>query len=127
MRLRPDDPRLAWPGAVSLHRTDAWVQPWRIPHDQRALFPPDALLERAAMPAGVRLAFRSDATAVAGDVEPYPESSPIDLCCDGVVVGSAGLTAPDGQVASFRFDGLPPGVKTIELWLLQFGEFRLRA
>ena len=42
-------------GAVSLEMADGWVQPWRIPHEERALYPPDALRERAAMPAGVRL------------------------------------------------------------------------
>jgi hypothetical protein len=123
MRISPTDDRLSWPGAISLQQGDGWVQPWRIPYEERALFPPDALRERAAMPAGVRLTFRSDTTFVAGEVEPQAESSPIDCCCDGAVVGSAELA----DRRSFRFDGLPAGEKTIELWLPQFGEFRLRA
>ena len=122
MRISPTDPRLAWPGAISLHRTEAWVQPWRLPFDDLALFPPDALRERAAMPAGVRLAFRTDSPFVAGEVEPRAESSPIDCVCDGVVVGSVELA----DRSAFRFDGLPAGTKTLELWLPQFGEFRLR-
>jgi hypothetical protein len=122
MRVRPDDPRLGWPGAISLRREADWVQPWRLPYDRRGLFPPDALLERAAMPAGVRIRFRSDATAVAGEVEPQPEMAPIDICCDGARVGSVEMAGR----GSFRFDGLPPGPKTVELWLPQFGELRLR-
>ena len=34
--LRSDDPRLTWQGSVSLERTDGWVMPWRIPHEEQA-------------------------------------------------------------------------------------------
>ena len=74
------------------------------------------------MPAGVRISFRSDTETVAGSVVAAVESSPIDLYCDGKVHGSAALEGRDG----FRFDGLPPGEKLVELWLPQHGEFRLR-
>ena len=121
--LRPDDPRLTWQGAISLQRTDGWVMPWRIPYEDRELFPPDALRERSAMPAGVRIAFHSDTATVAGQIEPYPETSLLDLYCDGRFHGSVELA---GQ-ASFAFQDLPPGEKLIELWLPQFGEFRLKA
>lgn len=123
MILRPDDDQLSWPGAVSLHRTDAWVQPWRLPYATRELFPPDLLCERAAMPAGVRLAFRSDTTRLIGIIEPRTDLSPIDLCCDGAFIGSVALAGEE----RFAFAELPPGEKLIELWLPQFGEFRLRA
>lgn len=119
--VQPDDPRLTWSGAISLQRTAEWVMPWRIPYEERALFPPDALRERAAMPAGVRLAFRSDTTWLRGAVVPFPEASNLDLCCDGQVIGSASLDNAD----HFAFDDLPAGEKLIELWLPQFGEFRL--
>lgn len=121
--LRADDPRLAWPGAVSLQRTDEWVMPWRLPWAERALFPPDELLGRAAMPAGVRLVLRSDTALVAGTIESHPEATQIDLCCDGRPLGSVALAGRD----RFRFSNLPDGDKLIELWLPQFGEFRLRA
>ena len=70
LQIRPDDPNLTWQGAISLQRADAWVMPWRIPYNNRALFPPDALQERATMPAGVRLSFYSDTQIVAGYVDP---------------------------------------------------------
>lgn len=122
LSIRHDDPRLGWPGAVSLQRTGDWTMPWRLPHAERDLFPPAALVARAAMPAGVRLAFRSDTTTVAGTLAPAPASAPLDLCCDGTLVASADLA----DRAAFRFAGLPPGDKALELWLPQFGEFRLR-
>ena len=40
LQIRPDDPNLTWQGAISLQRADAWVMPWRIPYNNRALFPP---------------------------------------------------------------------------------------
>ena len=121
--LSPDDPRITWQGAISLQHTDGWVMPWRIPHEDRGLFPPDALQERAAMPAGVRISFHSNTSTVAGQVESYPEAALLDLFCDGQFHGSVELAGQE----SFVFQDLPPGEKLIELWLPQFGEFRLRA
>ena len=120
--IHGDHPGLTWQGAISFDRNDQWVMPWRIPYDQRSLFPPDALRERAAMPAGIRISFYSDTEVLGGLVEPAEESSPIDLYCDGRFFGSAGLEGNE----SFRFVGLPGSRKLIELWLPQHGEFRLR-
>ena len=122
--LRPDDPRLTWQGAVSLECTDGWVMPWRIPQADRALFPPDdGLPLRASMPAGVRIAFRSDTTRVAGRLADAVDRAPLDLCCDGELVATAPLAGRD----AFAFEDLPPGEKLVELWLPQTGEFRLAA
>jgi hypothetical protein len=125
-QVRPDDARLNWQGAISFDDTDQWRMPWRIPFDDRSLFPPDAMRDRAAMPAGVRISCHSDTQVLAGSVEiPVPladEASGIDLYCDGHFQGSLPL---EGQ-SSFRFEGLPAGEKLIELWLPQHGEFRLR-
>ena len=121
--LRPDDPRLTWQGAVSLERTDQWVMPWRIPFEDRGLYPPDALRERAAFPSGVRIAFVSDTTEVAGRVEPDADEGALDLFCNGEMLGSEPLAGRD----EFRFDGLPPREKVVELWLPLFARFRLRS
>ena len=96
--LQPDDPRLTWQGIVSLERTDEWAAPWRLPHQARGLFPPERLQERAQMPAGVRIAFASDTTTISGEIlDADPESSPIDLCCDGQLVA----TAESGRTIQF--------------------------
>src|ERR1041385_4247753 len=110
--VRPDDPRLAWQGHVSLHRTDEWVMPWRLPYEQRALFPPQALQDRAAMPAGVRIVFRSDTRIVSGRIAP-PSGGILDLIGDGQLLASAPLAGQE----QFRFEGLPAGEKQLELWL----------
>jgi len=115
------DPRLAWPGAVSVQHTPDWSLPWRVPYHQVDLFPPVELQARTVMPAGVRLAFRSDTRTVAGAFLPVPEMAAIDLCCDGELIATIPL---DGRDA-FLFDNLPAGEKVIELWLPQFGEFKL--
>jgi len=124
LELSPDDPRITWQGIASLERGEDWIAPWRVPYHERALYYPDRLQERLAMPAGARIAFYSDTTLVAGQLaRPDPESSPIDLCCDGRLVDSQPLASREG----FCFDSLPAGEKLVELWLPQFGVFRLRS
>ena len=121
-KVRPDDPRLTWQGTISFNDTKNWRMPWRIPYEQLALFPPDALRERAAMPAGVRISCYSDTEFIEGLVEPSEEASSIDLYCDGEFSGSVEYAGQN----SFRFDSLPAGEKLLELWLPQHAEFRLR-
>lgn len=95
--------------------------PWRIPFEDKNLFAGE-LVERAAMPAGVRLRFSSNSSLVHGYCESVPERSPIDLVIDGKLVGSA----ETADRSEFRFDGLGDDSKLFELWLPQFGEFRFK-
>ena len=122
MQLKPETPQLTWQGAVSLQETEVGVMPWRTPHSSHVLFP-EPLLERSAMPAGVRISFRSNTTLVSGNIAPQKESGMLDLCCDGEVVASLDLAEKD----AFAFENLPDGEKLIELWLPQFGRFQLRS
>ena len=142
LRLAPDDPRLTWHGVVSFESGAGWRAPWRLPYADRVLYPPGL---QPAMPYGGRLTLRSDTTVFAGRVVPvdldalapadHPardvlhrllgpclaEASAIDLYGDGALVGSAALAGRD----AFRFDGLAPGAKRLELWLPQLAPFRL--
>lgn len=120
-RFSPADERLGWAGALSVEHGPHWVRPWRLPRVDRDLFA-DALVEQAVMPAGVRLTFRSDTTLLAGQVEFRDDLSPVDLFLDGEFAGSHPM---DGR-SSFAFSDLPARTKLVELWLPQFGEFRLR-
>ena len=122
MQLKPDAPQLTWQGAVSLQKTEGGIMPWRTPHSSHVLFP-EPLLERSAMPAGVRISFRSNTTWVSGNIAPQKESGMLDLCCDGEVIASLDLAQKD----TFAFENLPDGEKLIELWLPQFGRFQLRS
>ena len=121
MQLKPDAPQLTWQGVVSLQKTEDWLMPWRTPHPMHVLFP-EPLLERSAMPAGVRVSFQSNTTQISGNIVPQNESGMLDLCCDGEVIDSIDLKQKD----SFAFTGLSDGEKLIELWLPQFGKFQLR-
>lgn len=98
-------------------------RPWRLPYSRIGLFPTEALRGPAAMCAGVRIAFGTDSTTVAGQV-PTPVDvalSPVDLVVDGEPIRST----PVGSDGWFRFSGLPAGRKTVEIWLPQYGDFRL--
>lgn len=122
MQLKPDHSHLSWQGAISLQKTADAVMPWRTPHPMHLLFP-EPLLERAAMPAGVRVSFRSNTTRVTGSIVPQSESGMLDLCCDSEFVESLDLTGRD----NFVFGNLAAQEKLIELWLPQYGQFHLRS
>lgn len=129
--LSLSDSRLSWAGANSIEQSDEWAMPWRINHNQRTLFHP-SLVERAAMPAGVRLTFQSETTSIAGVVDVNSDVPQIDVVCDGELVETLELSGCDEfqmdhfQTSNFRCDKLPAGNKTVELWLPHFGQVRLR-
>jgi lysophospholipase L1-like esterase len=134
LTLAPDDSRLRWYGAISFERGEGWIKPWRIPFEQRLLFgrisPPDMLLSRAAMSAGVRIAFHSDTEMLAAQLEPLAsdafaveqaQAARIDVCCDGVLLASIPLL----DRTEFAVDDLPRGDKLVEVWLPEYREIRL--
>ena len=121
MHLKPDSPNLNWQGVVSVEKTGEALMPWRTPHEKHVLFP-EPLLERSAMPAGVRISFRSNTTHISGSIVEQRDSGMLDLCCNGEFTASSDLRGKN----SFVFENLPDKDKLIELWLPQFGRFQLR-
>lgn len=121
MHLNPNHPSLNWQGTVSLQETAEWTMPWRTPHAEHVLFP-EPLLERSAMPAGVRISFSSDTTRVAGSIVPQHDVGKLELCCDGEFIDATDLAGRD----TFAFEELASEMKLIELWLPQYGVFQLR-
>ncbi len=112
-------------GAVSLERGEAWVKPWRLPVAEKALFAPDdALPPRAEMPAGVRLRFATDARTLQLEVAPFPEPRSFDVTSEGKLLASVRI---DSGAMLVTFDALPPGTRTLELWLPPFGPVTLHA
>ena len=105
-------------GAVSFEKGDGWIKPWRIRFDRRCLFPGNygPYLNPAGWPAGVRLRFSTNSTAVSVGLVPSREARPFDLTIDGELIQTA-LVRPNHDVAVF--DNLPVGQKTIEIWLPQ--------
>ena len=119
--IAASDLRLTWPGAISTEMTDDRVMPWRIPYVERNLFAKE-LVEKAAMPAGVRIRFQSNTSSIEGFCNSFPERSQVDLLIDGGYVASA-VTQ---NKTTFRFEDLGSATKTVELWLPQVGEFRFK-
>ncbi len=120
-------------GAVSIQRGDGWLKPWRLPWEQRALFPApdDSLMMRAAMPSGVRLRFETNATRLKLTFDPLPgvpegcerDAFHIDLTQDGELLVSAAVKPGEGEAV---FEDLSGEVKTLEMWLLPEAPMQIR-
>ncbi|GAA3641264.1 SGNH/GDSL hydrolase family protein [Microbacterium awajiense] len=128
-------------GAVEIERTSRGILPHRLPAWARAQVPDTFMVQTAAESAGIRLAFRTEATTIELDVSarrmapdvdfPLPPSV-YELTAEGAVVAASGAVAGsrylfsfenpsgrvvDGPAATVRFEGLPPGDAAYELWL----------
>ncbi|GAA4431764.1 SGNH/GDSL hydrolase family protein [Georgenia halophila] len=123
-RIRGDDARLTWDGVISVEHTPSGTRGWRLPHERIDLFPDGDLAQRAAMQAGVRVRLGTDARTVVGraTVAGLADEARVDAVVGNELVASASVT-PQGD---FVLDDLPAGDESIEVWLPQFGEFRLR-
>ncbi|EDY47624.1 conserved hypothetical protein [Streptomyces clavuligerus] len=128
-------------GALDLERTARGVLPHRLPARARAQCDDGTLTMSEAQPSGVRLVFRTRATAIELDTVPtkrvYTGAPPrpdgvYDLRVDGRPAGqgsvSGGNTVTidlatwaaehrEGPVGTLRFEGLRDGVKDVEIWL----------
>src|SRR5690606_3534783 len=85
-------------GQISLEHGDGWVKPWRVPFEDRALFPPDAINRRSEQAAGVRLRFASETKGVTLTFLPYKEDARFACVSDGEVVGVADVSEGEEQV-----------------------------
>ncbi len=128
-------------GVLELERTEDGVLPHRLPGWARAQAADPQILKAESQPSGVRLAFRTSATAIEletfrsivnfGGVPPRP-TGVIQLVVDGVTTGedatsggastvidlSTGVpTTTVGPTHTTRFDGLAPEPKHVEIWL----------
>ncbi|WP_043619096.1 SGNH/GDSL hydrolase family protein [Nonomuraea candida] len=128
-------------GALDLERTERGVLPHRLPARARAQCADPQLVMAESQPTGVRLAFRTRATAVELDAlrtsrvfrgaPPRPDGV-YDLLLDGRLTAQAGVSGGDtitvdlatgaaehrpGPPGTVRFTGLPDRVKDVEIWL----------
>lgn len=128
-------------GALDVERTERGVLPHRLPARARAQNTDGQLAMAESQPSGVRLAFRTRATAVELDtvptkrvyagVPPRPDGV-YELLIDGRhsgrgsvpggntlaidMVAQTAETRP-GHPGTLRFDGLPERPKDVEIWL----------
>ncbi|MFJ3197802.1 GDSL-type esterase/lipase family protein [Streptomyces griseoviridis] len=128
-------------GALDVERTAHGLLPHRLPARARAQFHDPQLAMAESQPSGVRLAFRTRATAIELDtlptkrvyagVPPRPDGV-YDLVVDGRPAGSGsvaggntltidmtagGAELTPGPVGTLRFAGLPDTEKDVEIWL----------
>ncbi|MCX4885830.1 GDSL-type esterase/lipase family protein [Streptomyces sp. NBC_00847] len=128
-------------GALDVEPTEHGVLPHRLPARARAQCADPQLAGAESQPSGVRLAFRTRATAVELDTLPtkrvYVGAPPgpdgvYDLLVDGRSTGRASVTGGNtvtvdmaagttelrpGPVGTLRFTDLPEGNKDVEIWL----------
>ena len=120
------------PRGMQLHRVPAWA---------RAQNWDGQLTMTEAQPAGVRVVLRSDGTVLElnalrttvayRSAPPRPDGA-YDLLVDGVLTRQSSMDGGDvltldigaaspehlpGPVGTVRFEGLPPGEKTVQVWL----------
>ncbi|MCD9879804.1 GDSL-type esterase/lipase family protein [Streptomyces guryensis] len=128
-------------GALDVERTEHGVLPHRLPARARAQCTDPQLASAESQPSGVRLAFRTRATALELDALPtkrgYVGAPPrpdgvYDLLVDGRPAGRGSVTGGNtvtidmvagtaelrtGTMGTLRFTELPDGVKDVEIWL----------
>ncbi|MFE3863969.1 GDSL-type esterase/lipase family protein [Streptomyces goshikiensis] len=128
-------------GALDVEATEHGVLPHRLPARARRQFPDGYLAMVEAQPSGVRVAFRTGATAVELDVlatktvypgAPATPEGLYDLVVDGRLTGRTTVTGGNvrtvdmttgsmettpGPPGTARFSGLPAGAKDVEIWL----------
>lgn len=128
-------------GALDIERTEHGVLPHRLPARARAQCTDPQLAMAEAQPSGVRLVFRTRATAVELDTLPtkraYVGAPPrpdglYELLVDGRPAGRASVPGGNtvtidmttgtvesrpGTPGTLRFADLPDALKTVEIWL----------
>lgn len=128
-------------GALDLERTEHGLLPHRLPARARAQCADGQLAMAESQPSGVRLVFRTRATAVELDAlrtkmayrgaPPRPDGV-YDLLVDGRLAARGSVTGGNvrtvdmsigtaetepGPVGTVRFSGLPDRMKDVEIWL----------
>lgn len=128
-------------GALDVEHTEHGVLPHRLPARARAQNTDGQLAMAESQPSGVRLVFRTRATAVEVDAlrtkrayvgaPPRPDGV-YDLIVDGRPAGQGSVTGGNvvtvdmmagtaeqqpGPAGTVRFTGLPDGDKDVEIWL----------
>ncbi|MGW3444427.1 GDSL-type esterase/lipase family protein [Streptomyces sp. NPDC001076] len=128
-------------GALDLERTEHGVLPHRLPARARAQCADPQLAMVESQPSGVRLVFRTRATALELDTLPTKRlyvgaparpDGVYDLLVDGALAGQGSVSGGTvqvvdmgagtvelrpGPVGTLRFTGLPEDEKTVEIWL----------
>ncbi len=142
------DHRVAWLGTTSVADTGGALRPSRVPPAASYQLAPTTAFV-AQMCSGVRLGLRTDATHIQltsiptrAHIDDFaPDPARFDLVIDGEVVDTAAteagrvvhintddpaaLSVTDNGIATTTFTDLPPGPKSIEVWLPHAGQIEV--
>jgi lysophospholipase L1-like esterase len=110
-------------GAAEWRTDGRWWQPWRLPAEAPELYFSPELFSRAAMPAGVRIALRSDAARAAIELDVWGDGA---AHLDVEVAGELRPAIPLPEGATTVELDLEPGVDVV-LWLPQSAPTRIGA
>jgi GDSL-like lipase/acylhydrolase family protein/salicyl acyltransferaes SsfX3-like protein len=119
MFIKADDLKLLWEGTISLEKKNGFVTPWRMPYEDKDLFPDENFHHRASQAAGVRLVLKTDSKCVKLSGDPIgeghdvaPSGCQVDLCIDNKII----QTKIFDENNEMLFSDLPAGSNVIELW-----------
>ncbi|TCC51477.1 hypothetical protein E0H73_40875 [Kribbella pittospori] len=112
-----------WLGAAAVVTDQSgWLNFYRIdPADQPFADDPD-LWAKLRMPAGIRTAFRTDAPKLTLVTYAGADCAPVDVIVDGALAHR--LPVPPGE--STLHAPLPGRPAKVEVWLPQYGDFKIR-
>ncbi len=114
-------------GAVSVERKDGFIQPWRVPHTRRALFPSDeaeTLVDRMSFAAGIRLRFSTEGRSLSLGVMEEDSERRFDLVDAWNCLLETKILPPGENTVKFK---LPEGnSKEFEIWLPQNSKVGLK-
>lgn len=128
MKIKGNDPRIRWNGAVSLQENNGSVIPWRLLYDDLDFFSLP-LCQQAEMTAGVRMRFKTDAEQIKLNFSHKPFSVEVAGRNGGIqnITHCLIETAVNGKSVhlievpdhgdSALIDGLPAGFKDVEIHL----------
>jgi hypothetical protein len=123
-KFSPNSEPKLWHGCLEWRQVDEMWKPWRLPADRMADYSPRpapylGLPATARMPAGIRASLRTDATSLALDLDVIRSmGSTLDILVDNELHKRATLV--EGPITLKAL--LPPGEKTVEVWLPLYGE-----
>jgi lysophospholipase L1-like esterase len=119
MFIKADDSRISWEGVISLEKNNGSVTPWRIPYEDKDIFPDESFHLVANRASGVRILLKTDSRNIRLSGEPKvdgcavaPGGCQIDLCIDNKIIQTQIF-----ENNELLFSGLPKGMKVVELWL----------
>jgi lysophospholipase L1-like esterase len=103
-------------GAISLERNGEFLKPWRIYYGDKDFITPDILNGLAEVPAGVRVTFETNSSAIKVEFSTSQDEREFDVVIDHELVKTV-IVKPGDTI--FTIDSLSSNNKKVEIYLSQ--------